>query len=81
MLFSDQIPGPRDVVIIGLAHACDIFKEILSARELARVSDRIDQVAKAGFDRSGDVAGDYRYRAIARPRRADDAVRSVKYEG
>ena len=26
VLFSDQIPGPRDVVIIGLAHACDIFQ-------------------------------------------------------
>ena len=46
VLFSDQIPGPRDVVIIGLAHACDIFKEILSTRELARISDRIDQVRK-----------------------------------
>ncbi len=46
VLFSDQIPDPRDVVIIGLAHACDIFTEILSARELARVADRIDQVRK-----------------------------------
>ncbi len=46
VLFSDQIPDPRDVVIIGLAHACDIFKEILSPRELARVADRIDQVRK-----------------------------------
>ncbi len=46
VLFSDEIPSPRDVVIIGLAHACDIFKEILSARELAHVSDRIDQVRK-----------------------------------
>lgn len=46
VLFSDQIPDPRDVVIIGLAHACDIFNQILSARELARVADRIDQVRK-----------------------------------
>ncbi len=46
VLFSDQIPDPRDVVIIGLAHACYIFTEILSARELARVADRIDQVRK-----------------------------------
>ena len=46
VLFSDQIPDPRDVVIIGLAHACDLFKEILSARELAHVADRIDQVRK-----------------------------------
>ena len=46
VLFSDEIPDPRDVVIIGLAHACDLFKEILSARELAHVSGRIDQVRK-----------------------------------
>lgn len=46
VLFSDEIPDPRDVVIIGLAHACDLFKEILSTRELAHVSDRIDQVRK-----------------------------------
>ena len=46
ILFSDQIPGPRDVVIIGLAHACDLFGQILSARELAHVSSRIDQVRK-----------------------------------
>lgn len=46
VLFSDEIPDPRDVVIIGLAHACDLFKEILSARELVHVSDRIDQVRK-----------------------------------
>ena len=46
VLFSDEIPDPRDVVIIGLAHACDLFKEILSARELTHVSDRIDQVRK-----------------------------------
>ncbi len=44
ILFSDQIPGPRDVVIIGLAHACDLFGQILSARELTHVAPRIDQV-------------------------------------
>ena len=46
ILFSDQIPSPRDVVIIGLAHACDLFGQILSARELAHVTSRIDQVRK-----------------------------------
>ncbi len=46
VLFSDQIPGPRDVVIICLAHACNLFKEIFSARELAHVAARIDQVRK-----------------------------------
>lgn len=46
ILFSDQIPDPRDVVIISLAHACNLFSQILSARELARVAPRINQVRK-----------------------------------
>ncbi len=44
ILFSDQLPGPRDVVIIGLAHACNLFRQILSTRELAHVAPRINQV-------------------------------------
>ena len=44
ILFSDQVPLPRDVVIIGLAHACDLFRQILSDRELANVATRIDEV-------------------------------------
>ena len=44
ILFSDQVPMPRDVVIIGLAHACDLFRQILSDRELANVATRIDEV-------------------------------------
>ena len=46
VLFSDQIPEPRDVVIIALADACGIFREILSKRELEQAADRIDQVRK-----------------------------------
>ena len=44
ILFSDQVPLPRDVVIIGLVHACDLFRQILSDRELANVATRIDEV-------------------------------------
>ena len=44
ILFSDQVPLPRDVVIIGLAHACNLFRQILSDRELANVATRIDEV-------------------------------------
>ena len=44
ILFSDLVPLPRDVVIIGLAHACDLFRQILSDRELANVATRIDEV-------------------------------------
>ena len=46
VFFSDEIPDPRDVVIICLADACGIFKEILSSRELIRASARIEQVRK-----------------------------------
>ena len=46
VLFSDEIPSPRDVVIICLAHACGIFSELLSKRELEQASARIEQVRK-----------------------------------
>ncbi len=44
VLFSDQIPEPRDVVLICLADTCGIFKQLLSKRELAQAAARIDQV-------------------------------------
>lgn len=46
VLLSDEIPDPRDVVIICLADACGIFKELMSRRELERARERIDQVRK-----------------------------------
>ena len=46
VLFSDDIPEPRDVVIICLANACRIFEKLLSPRELERASERIRQVRK-----------------------------------
>ena len=46
VLFSDDIPDPRDVVTICLADACGIFKGLLSRQELARASARIEQVRK-----------------------------------
>ncbi len=46
VLFSDEVPDPRDVVIICLANACGIFKNLLSSRELREASDRIEQVRK-----------------------------------
>ena len=46
VLFGNDIPDPRDVVIICLADACGILKELLSARELERASERIDQVRR-----------------------------------
>ena len=46
VLFSDEIPDPRDIVIIALADACGIFRSILSSNELDLVRPRIDQVRK-----------------------------------
>ena len=46
VLFSDEIPYPRDVVIICLADVCGIFKGLLSKRELEKASARIEQVRK-----------------------------------
>ena len=46
VLFSDEIPSPRDIVIICLADACDIFDSLLSRQEFSRATPRIEQVAK-----------------------------------
>ena len=46
VLFSNEIPDPRDVVIICLAEACGIFRGLLSKRELDAATARIEQVRK-----------------------------------
>ena len=45
-LFSEDIPDPRDVIIIGLAAACGVFESILSRGELADVRERIDAISR-----------------------------------
>ena len=45
-LFSDEIPSPRDIIIIGLAAACGVFESILSREELAEVRERIDSITR-----------------------------------
>ncbi len=45
-IYSDEIPDPRDLVIISLASACGVFNSIFPADELAEVSDRIEQLAR-----------------------------------
>lgn len=46
VLFSDDIPDPRDAALICLADAGGIFDRILSKSELVKVRDRIDLVNK-----------------------------------
>ena len=45
-IFSEDIPDPRDLVIISLAAACNVFESILSREELAGVQERIDGIAR-----------------------------------
>ena len=46
VLFSDDIPDPRDIVLICLADACGIFEKILSKEELQEASERINTVSR-----------------------------------
>ena len=56
VLFSDEIPNPRDIGIICLLDACGIFRALLSDRELIVISERIQQVSK--LDLIGRVISD-----------------------
>ena len=46
VLFSNEIPDPRDVMLICLADACGIFAEMFSRRELSLATTRIEQVRR-----------------------------------
>ena len=46
VLFTDQIPDVRDIVLIALADVCGIFSSLLSSRELKQVTPRIRQISK-----------------------------------
>ena len=46
VLFSDDIPDPADVVIISLVDACDVWRKLLTAEELAKARGRIEIVSR-----------------------------------
>jgi golgi phosphoprotein 3 len=46
VLLSEDIPDPRDIVLICLVDACGMFDELLSERELEAARPRIEQVRK-----------------------------------
>ncbi len=46
VLFSDEIPEPRDIVLLSLADACGILRAMLTRRELSNAADRIEQVRR-----------------------------------
>ena len=58
VLLSDDIPDPRDIVIIGLADACGLLPELLPKGEYDKARARISQVRKL------DLIGQATSRAI-----------------
>ena len=46
VLFSTDIPDPRDVALIGLVDACDILGDIFSGRDMEQCRPRIEQLRK-----------------------------------
>lgn len=72
VLLGDDIPDPRDVVIICLAHACGLFPSLLGKDELARAFPRIEQVRKL------DLIGQAVTAAVADG--VADAERRVQFE-
>lgn len=46
VLLNDDIPSPRDSVIISLVHACGIFRRILDPDEYDEVGDRIELITR-----------------------------------
>ena len=49
VLFSDELPDPRDVVIIGIVNACDLLEVILHHREVDKVRSRAEQISQMDF--------------------------------
>jgi len=46
LLLSDDIPDPRDAMLIGLADACGLLKRVFSEEELRRSRGRIKQIVQ-----------------------------------
>lgn len=45
-IFNDDIPDTRDIVIIGLANACDVFQRLLPPDEYEEARQRIELISK-----------------------------------
>ncbi len=68
VLFSEEIPDPRDVALICLVDSCNILQTIFSKREIDRVEPRIEQIRKMdliGREMAGAIADIERAIAIA----------------
>ena len=46
LLVSDEVPSPRDAVIVSLAHACGVFRRMLAPSEYQEVEERIELISR-----------------------------------
>ncbi|MCY3988353.1 MAG: GPP34 family phosphoprotein, partial [Gammaproteobacteria bacterium] len=46
VLFSGDIPDPRDIALICIADACGVLKTVFGDKELDEVAPRLDQLRK-----------------------------------
>ncbi len=46
IVLSDEIPEPRDIVIISLIKSCGLVDQIFSSQEIKKASERIYQISK-----------------------------------
>lgn len=69
VLFSQDIPDPRDALIVSLAASCGVFDSMLSSEEQAQVRDRIDQVARLDLIGRTVAAALRQHTPSARPRK------------
>lgn len=46
LVLSDEIPEPREATLVSLVNACNLFPEILSAREMRRAETKIESLSK-----------------------------------
>ncbi len=45
-LFEEDIPDPRDIILIGLAHTCNALRFLMTSEDYEEVSDRIELISK-----------------------------------
>ena len=46
VLFSDEIPDPRDIALVCLVDACGILRVLLEEGEMERITPRVEQLRK-----------------------------------
>lgn len=74
LLLSDEIPAPRDAIIVSLVHACGVFRRILVSSEYEEVKERIELISRLELV-TREVANAIHTVSVAESRRLHRIVR------